>query len=204
MLLGKLATHEFGIGGPSLDLPLSPARNPWHKEHFTGGSIRGPAAYCGVVGLKPTYGRVSRCGVFPLSYTVDHCGPLACSAEDVAICLQAVAGLDAGVAGLRVGVPQSLFATVPDLSPDVLASIDATVERLRAAGATVEETTLPDFALFNACGRVILASKAFAIHEADLRARLLDYGCYAMQRMVLGAAITAPDLVQAFRLRRES
>ena len=100
VLLGKLATHEFAIGGPSFDLPFPPARNPWNLDHFTGGSssgsgaavaaglvrmamgsdtggsIRGPAFYCGTVGIKPTYGLVSRRGVFPLSYTLDHCGPL--------------------------------------------------------------------------------------------------------------------------------
>lgn len=246
VLLGKLATHEFAIGGPSFDLPFPPARNPWHKEHITGGSssgsgaavaagmtrialgsdtggsIRGPAAYCGVAGLKPTYGRVSRRGVFPLSYTLDHCGPLARSVEDAAICLQAIAGhdpldpasadvpvpdylagLDGGVAGLRVGVPRHFFADAPGVSAEVVAGIDEMIGRLRDAGAVVEEATLPDYALFNACGRVILTSEAFAIHEADLRARLLDYGRFTMQRMVLGATITAPDLVQAFRLRRE-
>ena len=109
VLLGKLATHEFAIGGPSFDLPFPPARNPWNLDHFTGGSssgsgaavaagitrmamgsdtggsIRGPAFYCGVVGLKPTYGRVSRRGVFPLSYTLDHCGPLTWTVEDAAL-----------------------------------------------------------------------------------------------------------------------
>jgi aspartyl-tRNA(Asn)/glutamyl-tRNA(Gln) amidotransferase subunit A len=100
VLLGKLATHEFAFGGPSFDLPFPPARNPWNPDCFTGGSssgsgaavaagftrvamgsdtggsIRGPAFFCGVVGLKPSYGLVSRRGVFPLSYTLDHCGPL--------------------------------------------------------------------------------------------------------------------------------
>ncbi len=246
VLLGKLATHEFAIGGPFFDLPFPPARNPWHTEHITGGSssgsgaavaagmtrvalgsdtggsIRGPAAHCGVVGLKPTYGRVSRRGVFPLSYTLDHCGPLARSVEDAAVCLQVIAGHDpldpasadvsvpdylaglhAGIAGLRVGVPRHFFADAPGVSREVVAVIDGMVERLRAAGAIMEEVTLPDYVLFNACGRVILTSEAFAIHEADLRARLLDYGRFTMQRMVLGATITTPDLVQAFRLRRE-
>ncbi len=246
VLLGKLATHEFAIGGPSFDLPFPPARNPWNREHFTGGSssgsgaavasgmvrialgsdtggsIRGPAAFCGIVGIKPTYGRVSRRGVFPLSYTLDHCGPLARSVEDAAICLQAIAGhdpldpgsadvpvpdfrvgLQAGVAGLRIGVPRHFFATAKDAAKEAVAAVDRVAALLREAGALVEDVSLPDYALFNACGRVILASEAFAIHEADLRARLANYGRFAMQRFVLGATVTAADLVQAFRLRRE-
>ena len=118
VLLGKLATHEFAIGGPSFDLPFPPARNPWNPQHVTGGSssgsgtaigarmvrmamgsdtggsIRGPAAWCGTVGIKATYGRVSRRGVFPLSWTLDHIGPLTRSVEDAAITLQVLAGHD--------------------------------------------------------------------------------------------------------------
>src|SRR5690349_12783506 len=118
VMLGKLATHEFAIGGPSFDLPFPPARNPWNPDHMpggsssgsgaavaagivrmamgsdTGGSIRGPAAYCGTVGLKPTYGLVSRRGVFPLSYTLDHCGPLSWTVEDSAIAMEVIAGFD--------------------------------------------------------------------------------------------------------------
>jgi aspartyl-tRNA(Asn)/glutamyl-tRNA(Gln) amidotransferase subunit A len=151
VLLGKLATHEFALGGPSFDLPFPPARNPWNREHIpggsssgsgaavaaglvrmamgsdTGGSIRGPAAYCGTVGMKPTYGLVSRRGVFPLSTTLDHCGPLSWTGEDSAIALQIIAGYDRldpasvdlpvpnfldglgqGVEGLRIGLPASL------------------------------------------------------------------------------------------------
>ena len=119
VLLGKLATHEFASGGPSLDLPWPPARNPWHTAHFTGssssgsgaavaagflpatlgsdtgGSIRIPASLCGIAGLKPTYGRVSRYGVIPNSFTFDHAGPLAWTVEDCAILLQCIAGHDA-------------------------------------------------------------------------------------------------------------
>ena len=118
ILLGKQETHEFAIGGPDFSLPFPPARNPWNTAHYpsgsssgsavavaaglcaaamgsdTGGSIRGPAAYCGIVGLKPTYGRVSRRGVFPLSYTLDHCGPLTRTVEDCAILMQVLAGYD--------------------------------------------------------------------------------------------------------------
>ena len=118
VLIGKLATHEFAHGGPSFDLPWPPARNPWNREHFTGGSssgsgaavaagfvpaalgsdtggsIRGPAALCGIVGLKPTYGLVSRAGVYANSFSFDHAGPMTWTVEDCAIMLQAIAGHD--------------------------------------------------------------------------------------------------------------
>src|SRR6185437_300329 len=158
---GKLATHEFALGGPSFDLPFPPARNPWNLDHVTGGSssgsaaavasgmvrmamgsdtggsIRGPAAWCGLAGIKPTYGRVSRRGVFPLSWTLDHCGPLSRSVEDSAITLGILAGhdpadaasadvpvadyladLNKGVAGLRVGIPRAFFQTAPAATRD--------------------------------------------------------------------------------------
>lgn len=247
VLVGKVATHEFAIGGPSFDLPFPPARNPWNTAHITGGSssgsgaavaagmvrmamgsdtggsIRGPAAYCGLVGLKPTYGRVSRRGIFPLSFTLDHAGPLARTVEDAAITLQAIAGHDAhdpasadvpvgdylaglerGVAGLRIGIPRHFFAGAPALTPDALAAFDRAAEALRAAGATVEDVTdLPAYALFDACGRVILPAEAFAIHEADMRDRMDHYGALTQERFLMGATLTAADLVQAFRVRRE-
>jgi aspartyl-tRNA(Asn)/glutamyl-tRNA(Gln) amidotransferase subunit A len=118
ILMGKLATHEFAIGGPSFDLPWPPARNPWNPDHFTagsssgtgaavaaglvlggtgsdtGGSIRGPSALCGLAGIKPTYGLSSRRGVLPLSQTLDHTGPMAWTVHDCALLLQAMAGHD--------------------------------------------------------------------------------------------------------------
>ncbi len=246
VLLGKLATHEFAIGGPSFDLPFPPARNPWNPEHIpggsssgsaaavaaglvrmamgsdTGGSIRGPAAYCGTVGLKPTYGLVSRRGVFPLSTTLDHCGPLSWTVEDSAIALQAIAGYDAldpasvdtavpdyrsglgrGVQGLRIGLPRHFFADAEGVSPEVVAAIDHAAQALERLGATVEEIRLPDYALFNACGRVIMLTEAFAIHEQDYQARPLDFGLLTYLRMTIGAFVTAADLHQATRLRRE-
>ncbi len=246
VLLGKLAMHELGLGGPSFELPFAPARNPWDLDRFTGasstgagaavaaglvraalgsdtsGSIRGPACHCGTVGLKPTYGLVSRGGVFPLSYSLDHCGPLTWTVEDAAIVLQAIAGHDpldpssADVAlpnfasrighdlrGLRIGYSRHLFADVEGTSPEVLSSIDAAAQTLAELGAIVEEVTLPDFALFDACGRVIMTAEAFAIHEQDLKTRPLAFGRYTYQRIVPGAALSAADLTQAFRLRRE-
>lgn len=246
VLLGKLATHEFAIGGPSFDLPWPPARNPWNTGHITGGSssgsgsaiaagmvrmatgsdtggsIRGPAAWCGTAGIKPTYGRVSRRGVFPLSWTLDHCGPLARSVEDCAVALQVLAGhdsedpasadvpvpdyraaLERGVAGLRIGIPRSFFATAAMLTDDVLAAIERTTAQLRSAGATIEDVTLPDYAVFAAAGRVIMMAEAFTIHQADMRARLLDYAEMTAGRFMLGATITAADYINALRARRE-
>src|SRR6266446_2470296 len=140
VLLGKLATHEMAHAGPSFDLPWPPARNPWNLERFTGGSssgsgaavaagmvpvalgsdtggsIRGPASLCGVVGLMPTFGLVSRSGVITNSYTFDHCGPLARTVEDCALTLQALAGHDVKDPG-SVSQPISLYreALVQDL-----------------------------------------------------------------------------------------
>jgi aspartyl-tRNA(Asn)/glutamyl-tRNA(Gln) amidotransferase subunit A len=246
VLLGKLATHEFAIGGPSFDLPFPPARNPWNPDHFTGGSssgsgaavaagitrmamgsdtggsIRGPAFYCGVVGLKPTYGRVSRRGVFPLSYTLDHCGPLTWSVEDAALTMQVIAGHDPldpasadvpvgdftqglgqNLNGLRIGYPRAFFAQSEGITAEVLDSLDAAAQEIAKLGATVAEAALPDYELFNSCGRVIIAAEAYAIHEEELLTRPLDYGRYTYQRMMVGATLSAADLVQASRLRRE-
>src|SRR5438105_14250354 len=118
VLIGKTTTHEFADGGPSFDLPKPPARHPWNTEHFTagsrsgtgagaaaglilagigtdtGGSIRGPAALCGIAGIKPTYGLVSRAGVAPAALSLDHIGPLACTAEPRALIVQVLAGHD--------------------------------------------------------------------------------------------------------------
>jgi aspartyl-tRNA(Asn)/glutamyl-tRNA(Gln) amidotransferase subunit A len=245
VLVGKLATHEFAIGGPSFDLPFPPARNPWNPAHITGGSssgsgtavaagmvrlamgsdtagsIRGPASWCGTVGLKPTYGRVSRRGVFPLSWTLDHCGPLTGSVSDAAIALQVLAGhdpadaasadvpvpdytaaLERGVAGLRIGIPRAFFATAPAATPAAIAALDRTAAQLRDAGATVADIALPDYALFAVVTRVIMLSEAFAIHEKDMRERLDQYGAITTGRFVLGAAVTAADYIQALRVRR--
>ncbi|MBE9607133.1 amidase [Acetobacteraceae bacterium H6797] len=246
VLLGKLATHEFALGGPSFDLPFPPARNPRNIEHFTGGSssgsgaavaaklvrmamgsdtggsIRGPAAYCGTVGLKPTYGLVSRRGVFPLSYTLDHCGPLTADIEDTALTMSVIAGHDPsdpasvslpvpdftsslrrGVQGLRIGIPRHFYQGAEGLQPEVAAAIDRVAAALEAEGAIVEEVELPDYQLFNACGRVILLSEAFAIHEKNLRERPQDYGELFFMRVAVAASISAADYMQAQRLRRE-
>lgn len=246
VLVGKLATHEFAMGGPSFDLPFPPARNPWNLEHTpggsssgagaavaagllrtaigsdTGGSIRLPAGYCGVVGLKPTYGLVSRRGAWPLSYTLDHVGPLSWSVEDCALTMQVIAGhdpadpasapagrhdfaagLDRGVAGLRIGYPRQFHAGVGEAAAETVAALDAAAGRLARLGAIVEDVRLPDYELFNAASRVIISAECFAVHEKDLRERPLDYGRLGHERLVLGAFVTGADYVQAMRVRRE-
>jgi aspartyl-tRNA(Asn)/glutamyl-tRNA(Gln) amidotransferase subunit A len=246
VLLGKLATHEFALGGPSFDLPFPPARNPWNPDHVpggsssgsgaavaaglvrvamgsdTGGSIRGPAGYCGTIGLKPTYGLVSRRGVFPLSYTLDHCGPLSWTVEDTAIAMEVIAGFDPldpgsadvpvpdfrsklgrGVQGMRLGLPRHWFVKADGVSAETVRAIDDAAQTLARLGASIEEINLPDYELYNACGRVIMFSEAFAIHEKDFQRRPQDYGLYTYLRMSLGAFVSAADLTQAMRLRRE-
>jgi aspartyl-tRNA(Asn)/glutamyl-tRNA(Gln) amidotransferase subunit A len=136
VLLGKLATHELANGGPSFELPWPPARNPWNTRHFTGGSstgpaaavsagfvpaalgtdtggsVRIPAAMCGVVGLKPTYGLVGRTGVIPHSYSLDHCGPITRTVKDAAALLGVIAGFDAGDPGSTPGAAHDYAAAL--------------------------------------------------------------------------------------------
>src|SRR5258708_7700258 len=184
VLLGKLITHEFAFG---IQLPghrFAPARNPWNRDHIpggsssgsgaalaaglvvgatgsdTGGSIRGPAAFCGIVGLKPTYGRVSRAGVLTLSWTLDHTGPMARTVEDCAYLLQALAGHDAadpassrelvgdyiaplnrGVRNLRIGVPREYFCE--SLDAEVEKAFELALTTLRQLGAPVPDVQIP-------------------------------------------------------------
>lgn len=246
VLLGKLATYEFAMGGPSFDLPMPPARNPRDADHIPGGSssgssaavaagmvrmalgtdsagsIRWPAHCCGVVGFKPTTGLVSTRGVLPLSPSLDHVGPLAATVDDAALTMQVICGFDAadprsvdvsaprftadlgaGVDGLRLGVPRAFLAAGDDVDPAVTAVFEQAVRVLEGLGATVEDVTLPDFRLFDACNRIILAAEAFSIHEDDISRRPSDYGRYAYQRIASGATLSAADYLRATRARGE-
>jgi aspartyl-tRNA(Asn)/glutamyl-tRNA(Gln) amidotransferase subunit A len=245
VLLGKLATHEFAMGGPSFDLPWPPARNPWNPEHFTsgsssgtgaavaaglilggtgsdtGGSIRGPAALCGIAGIKPTYGLVSRSGVLPLSFSMDHAGPMAWTVEDCALLLQGMAGHDPtdpasanrqvpnftadlakGAKGLRIGVVRHFFETDHPASPATRQGIDQALQVLERLGAEVREVKLSPLADYHACGYLILLSEAYAVHEPWLKTRFNDYGELFRDRLALGAFVRAVDYVQALRHRR--
>jgi aspartyl-tRNA(Asn)/glutamyl-tRNA(Gln) amidotransferase subunit A len=244
VLLGKLATHEFAFGGPSFDLPWPPARNPWDTERFTagsssgtgaavaaglilggsgsdtGGSIRGPAALCGIAGIKPTYGMCSRRGILPLAQTLDHAGPMAWTSEDCALLLEAMAGhdpLDPGSAarsaprfdlevdwrGRRVGLIRHMHERDNPVSPATLKGIEETAAILRGLGAELVDVTLPSLAEFNAAGWVTLSAEAWAIHEAWMRERPLKYGEFLRARLALGGLLSGGDYVQAQRKRRE-
>jgi aspartyl-tRNA(Asn)/glutamyl-tRNA(Gln) amidotransferase subunit A len=244
IVLGKLSTHEFALGGPSFDLPFPPARNPWNPKHHpggsssgsgvglaaglfplalgtdTGGSVRNPASACGIVGLKPTYGLVSRRGVFPLSFTLDHVGPMARTVADAALMLDCIAGhdpedpgsaptprthyaarLDAGVRGLRVGFIRHFHQADMDAPAETAAALERVARTLAAEGAVVREVTLPKLARFAAVNRVILTSEAWSVHAPWLRARPGDYGRLSRQRLMAGAFLQAGDYVQAQRRR---
>ncbi len=246
VMLGKLATHEFAFGGPSFDLPWPPARNPWNTEHFTsgsssgtgaavaaglilggtgsdtGGSIRGPAALCGIAGIKPTYGLCSRFGILPLAFSLDHAGPMAWTVEDCAILLQAMAGYDAqdpasadrpvpdfsaGLAtdakGLRIGVVRNWHETDRPVSPAVQAGIDGALDIWRAQGAEIQDVVLPSLYDFQAANFVVIVAEAFTLHEPWMRERFGDYGELLRDRMAFGGLIAATDYVQALRMRRE-
>lgn len=244
--VGKLSTHEFAIGGPSHDLPWKPARNPWNRDHHpggsssgsgsgvasgmfpmalgtdTGGSVRNPAACCGIVGMKATYGLVSRRGVFPLSFTLDHVGPMTRTVEDNALMLEAIAGhdpldpgsvasapgryaeaLDLGVKGLRIGFVRHFHETDMPAEPEVTASLEHAMRTLQMAGADVRDVKLPSLVEFSAVNRVILQSEAWAIHAPWLRERPGDYGQLARRRLMAGAFHSAGDYVQANRRRAQ-
>ena len=246
IVMGKLSTHEFAIGGPSFDLPWPPARNPWNRDHHpggsssgsgsgvaagrfpmalgtdTGGSVRNPASCCGIVGLKPTYGLVSRRGVFPLSFTLDHVGPMTRTVTDNALMLETIAGhdpldpgsapsipghyasaLERGVKGLRIGFVRHFHEIDTPATPEVTAALQHVARSLQMAGAEVRDVVLPTLGEFGAVNRVILQSEAWSIHSKWLRERPGDYGRYGRLRLMAGAFMSSGDYVLAQRRRRE-
>jgi len=245
-LLGKLTTHEFADGGPSFDLPWPPARNPWDTRRFsagsssgtgvavaaglilgglgtdTGGSIRGPAALCGIVGLKPTYGRVSRAGVAPAAYSLDHIGPMCWTSEDCAIMLQALAGYDAadpasalapvsdyraalnaGVKGLRVGVLRRWHEVDRPASDAALAGIEDAIKAYRALGAEIVELSPSPLQDYGAAGFFISTAERGAAYEGMMLRNPEKFGQRYRDRLVFATFVTGTDYVQASRMRRE-
>lgn len=244
VLLGKLNMHEWALGLTNENPHYGAVRNPWDTSHVpggssggsgaalaaglcmgslgsdTGGSIRVPAALCGVVGLKPTNGRVSATGVVPLSWNLDHCGPLARTVRDCASLLEAIAGydandpgstnvpvdayvtgLDAGVAGLCLAVIEGEYVAGSD--GEVLGAVSGAVTVLGALGAAVERVELPGFAdAALANGRMVTADAA-AFHRERLRDAPERFGPDVLARMQAGAAVTSTEYAMARRLQSE-
>jgi aspartyl-tRNA(Asn)/glutamyl-tRNA(Gln) amidotransferase subunit A len=244
VLLGKLALHEFATGGPAFDLPWPPARNPWNRDLHpggsssgsavalaagmapaalgtdTGGSVRNPATCCGVVGMKPTYGAVSLGGVFPLTYSLDHVGPMTRTVEDNAILFHAIAGHDpddptstkreaadclkdlkAGVKGLRIGLIEHFYKEDAAADPNQVRAIERATAVLRELGARVRTIRLSPLPLWTDCNRTIHSAEAYAIHERDLQSRPEDFAALTRNRMLPGAFVSAAKYVKAQQLR---
>jgi aspartyl-tRNA(Asn)/glutamyl-tRNA(Gln) amidotransferase subunit A len=239
--IGALHMAEFAYGPTGHNPYLGHARNPWHPERVTGGSssgsgaavaarltpaalgsdtggsIRLPAHFCGVSGFKPTYGRVSRANAMPLSFTLDTVGPLAQTAADCAVIMEALAGPDPldpttlgapvwnkAVAsrppeGLTIGVPGSFY--VDDLEPDVAAALDAALDTFAKLGHRIVQVDLPDQTLVAAAALLVLAVEATACHAAMLRERPQDYGAQVKARLENGLAYSGVEYLEALRWR---
>ncbi len=244
VITGKLATWEFAIGGSSFDLPWPPARNPWDVSldpsgsssgsaaavaaglcmgamgSDTGGSIRGPAAWCGIAGHKPTYGYVSRRGILPLSFSFDHAGPMCWTSEDCALMMQVLArhdpmdpgsasvpavnftaGFGRGLKGLRVGVVRHFFEQDLLTDPETIAALETSVAVLRDMGAIVGDVTMSPFGTYADCGSLISRTEAYAIHQHWLRTSPELYGAFGRHRLMAGAFVLAADYINAQRER---
>jgi len=245
VITGKVTTMEFAIGAPDPSKPFPLPRNPWDTRTWpggsssgtgsgvaaglflgglgtdTGGSIRLPAAFCGVSGLMPTFGRVPKSGCAPLGYSLDHIGPLARTAEDCAAMLQVLAGYHASdpdcadlpvpdyaatlgsgsLEGLRIGVHR-VHEGQEGTDPAVIGAFDAAVAVLEGAGATVVEVVLPYYEEMIAADMITMVSEALAYHLPDMRSRWGDYFEATRSMVVQGAFCSGADFVQAQRVRR--
>jgi aspartyl-tRNA(Asn)/glutamyl-tRNA(Gln) amidotransferase subunit A len=226
VLLGTLNLHEFAYGALTTSAHFGPARNPWSPEHIcggssggsgaaaaadlaagtlgtdTGGSIRIPACLCGVTGLRPTTGLVSNRGLFSVAPTFDTIGPVARSAEDCALLLNAIAGthndVSGGVEGLRIGVIEPLFARA---TPEVAAASDAAIAELARLGARVERADVPLLEEAGTIQQLMMLPEAASVHLPWLRTRLADYGRDVRARLLAGLFLPATAYPTGIRLR---
>lgn len=246
VIVGKTRLSEFAYSGASNNAHYGPTRNPWNLDHDTGGSssgsaaavadgmavaalgsdtggsVRIPAAFCGLVGLKPTFGRISLHGTVPLAWSLDHLGPIARSVADAAILLQILAGPDprdgrtrpvpvpdaetalrGGVEGLRVGVLRDDGSGEPLGTPEALDAWQAGLAALERAGATLVELDLPELSRLRVLNTALIAQEAVAFHLPWLRERLDDYGEFARLRLLTSFAYGPADFVRAQQLRQE-
>jgi len=242
VLIGKTNMHELAYGISSSNPHFGVVRNPRDVERIpggssggsgaavasgmvfmalgsdTGGSIRIPASFCGTVGLKPTFGRVSRYGVMPLDFSLDHMGPLTRSVRDAAVTLEALAGFDPrddtssrepvpnylppedpSLGGLRIGLPENFY--FDGLDPAVAAAVRRMAQTAESLGARVTGVRVPDIAALNTISRIILYAEASALMEPYL-ARREQFGADVLALLEQGRFLPATDYVNAQRLRR--
>lgn len=240
--LGSLQMVEFAFGPTGHNPHYGAVRNPWNTDHITGGSssgsgsavgarltfaalgsdtggsIRMPAHFCGVTGLKTSVGRVSRAGAMPLSWSLDTVGPLARTAEDCALLTGLMAGADPEdptsstsqvpdylaatklpVRGLRIGLPSAYY--VDDLDAEVLRVLDETVAVLRSEGAEIVKVELPDQRQLSAACQIVLATEAASLHKRWMIERPQDYSPQVLMRLQNGLAIPAVGYLEAMRWR---
>lgn len=239
VMMGKLHMSSM----PDADLPVP--RNPWNTEHITGGSstgsgaavagglclgslgedtagsIRNPSAFCGLAGLKGTYGRVSRYGLAPLSWSLDHCGPMARVVEDLAHMLNAIAGYDPkdptsshmpvvdytsalneNVKGMTIGVPRAYIdECAPRTAPIVLKRVEEAIGELKSLGARVEEVKVPTLHLATIANAVIYYNEFWAAHKSDAATVLKTGAAQRRARIYLGLLTGSSDYIQAQRIR---
>jgi aspartyl-tRNA(Asn)/glutamyl-tRNA(Gln) amidotransferase subunit A len=241
VVVGKTGLHELAYGITSNNPHFGVVRNPWDPERIpggssggsgaavvagmafmaigsdTGGSIRIPASFCGCAGLKPTYGRVSKYGVFPLGFSLDHIGPLAATVRDCAITLNAIAGHDPldpttskrpvedycpeqpSMRGVRIGRPENFYYA--PLDPEVAQAIENALKKAAELGAEIVPVCVPDIDELNAIARVILLAEAAAALEPHA-SRRADIGADVLALLDQGRVLPATAYIQAQRLRR--
>jgi aspartyl-tRNA(Asn)/glutamyl-tRNA(Gln) amidotransferase subunit A len=243
IIVGKAQTHEFAYGPTTVNEFAGPSRNPWNFDHVpggssggsaiavatgmclgatgsdTGGSIRHPSAFCGITGLKPTYGLISRSGVLPLSWSLDHVGPIARSVEDVAYLLQVMAGHDRDdpgsaeppipdyLSGLEqppkrfaIGIPREHFLDV--LDEDVRAAFELSLGVFRRLGCSIQEVSLPSLRYALGAEMAIIGSEASAYHKQMMREKAADVSPNVRKELDAGLVILASDYLLGQRVRR--
>ena len=242
VIVGKTNMHELAYGVTSANPHFGTVRNPWDLERIaggssggsgsavaaglvpmamgsdTGGSIRIPASFCGTVGLKPSFGRVSRYGVLPLDFSLDHMGPLTRCVRDAALTLNVLAGFDPrdetcsrrsvepylpsepiSIQGLRIGLPENFY--FERISPSVADAVRHAARLAEDTGAVVVSLRVPDIAQLNTIGRIILLSEASATMERYLHRRE-DFGPDVLALVDQGRLLPATDYINAQRVRR--
>jgi aspartyl-tRNA(Asn)/glutamyl-tRNA(Gln) amidotransferase subunit A len=232
VMVGKTNLHEFAYGITSTNPHFGAVRNPWDIDRIpggssggsgaavaagmlpfatgtdTGGSIRIPASFCGVTGLKPTFGLISKRGVMPLGWTMDHMGPITKTVRDAAVSFHAMAGVAGGyvppnnvdIRGLRIGLPINYYFEKLDL--EVAESVRTAVQTAAALGARIVNITVPDIDALNVVGRMLLLAEATSVHRDSLLNHRADIGADVVTLLDQGRLIRASDYIDAQRLRR--